>query len=298
MLISIIITTMNRPNILARRSLASALRQNFEDYEVLVIDGSSDNKTEEVVKIHQKEFPNLRYVKIKAKGLSHARNFGWSVSVGSYVVFLDDDNELLPDFCRKTYDAIKGIPMEKVAAVSVSKLIKHIDFEDYAESSTNKFQSIDWGWLFDRKLFYVLKYDEKMQANEDMDFGIRFFKKFNNVALKEVLGIAFDMEPPETSLSFPTKRELDGIEYFLKKNICEYKDKNELRYLYRLVGRKFYRGGYRLKGLKYFWKSFMTQKTIKTFAHFFFVLFGWKVYDTFMDFGEKIESKKRMKKLK
>ena len=290
---SVVITTMDRADTLMHRSLKSALNQHFLDYEVIVVDGGQDDTKTQVLKT------KARYYWTPPIGLSNARNFGIAQAKGEYVVCLDDDNELLPHFLRKTVALLDKYAADPtIMAVRVGKLIKYIDknFEDYAPAVDNKFQSIDWGWLIKREVFNHIKYDEGAQANEDMDFGIQYFKMYDAVSINEPLAIAFDIEgDPKKSLSFPSKRELAGMDYFLKKNLKEYRDANELRYLYRLAGRKFYRGGHKMKGLRYFWKSFLAQKNIQSFLHLFFIFFGWKVYDTFMTFTERIGAKQRMK---
>ena len=289
---SIVITTMGRADILTQRSLKSALNQRTSyEYEVIVVDGGQDDTKARILKT------KARYFWTPPLGLSNARNFGTAKSEADYVVCLDDDNELLPEFLEKTITELERYRNNPtVAAVHTSRLIKYVEknFEDYAEARHGRFQSIDWGWLFKREIFNHIQYDEAMQANEDMDFGIRFFKMYDAVCIKEPLAIAFDVEgDPKASLSFPSARELGGMDYFLEKNLKEYKDPNELRYLYRLAGRKYYRGGYKLKGLGYFWKSFFAHKTLNSLAHLLMIHFGWTVYDQFMTITERIGASKR-----
>ncbi len=327
---------MNRAYLLTRRSLKSALNQgvfSFNvwgnkdsknghystdvalklggkekiDYEVIVVDDAGTDDTEQVMNLYMKRHKNLSYYKLSQnRGLSFARNYGIMKAQGKYVVCLDDDNELLPNFLEETIrylDVVNSffIPstidlIRDVVAVAVGRIIKYKDFEDYAPPINSRFPAIDWGWLIRKEVFDEIQYDENLRANEDTDFGIRFSKKYSWIVIDKPLTIAFDMEDPKQSLSFPTQRELDGITYFLKKNLHEYKGyPNEKRCLYRLAGRKFYRGGYRLKGLGYFVKSFLVCPNLNSFANLFFILFGWWAYDKFMTFTEKVGARKRMK---
>ena len=259
MLASIIIPTFNRVDLLTQRSLESALTQNFEDYEVIVVDDCSTDKTEEVVKRWMKRYPNLRYYKMpQNSGLSAVRNKGFSLAKGKFVVCLDDDNELLPNFLMVTTNILRVSP-PKIGAIGIGKIIKYVkqNFEDYAPPPTSqKIISMDWGWLFKKEVFDNLQYDEALRANDDTDFGIQYLKKYSYLAIDSPLGIAFDIEDEKKSLSFPDAREIAGMRLFLKKNEHEYTDPNEKRYLYRLMGRKLYRGGHKREGLGFFWKSF------------------------------------------
>jgi len=272
---------MNRAKILKERSLRSALNQKFSDYEVLVIDGGSDD-SEKVVEESRRK--HLYYFKVEPKGLSHARNFGIKKSKGEYIVCLDDDNELMPDFLRKTIDNIGDYD-----AITTGRVIQYKDFAHEAVPKLGRFCSIDWGWLIRRDVFDTIQYDEEMKANEDADFGIQFFKRFKAKVIPDLLAVAYDeFGDPRNSMSFPNQRELRGMLHFLEKNLKEYDDPNELRYLYRLCGRKFYRGGFRLKGLSFFWKSFRACPNLNSFLNLFFILFGWTIYDKFMTLTEKL----------
>ncbi|MEK6828652.1 MAG: glycosyltransferase family 2 protein [Nanoarchaeota archaeon] len=287
---SIIITTYNRAQLLTERSLKSALDQTYKDYEIIVVDDAGEDNTSVVIN----QYAQVQYYKfLQNQGLSAARNFGIKQAKGEYVVCLDDDNVLMPEFLEET---IKEISKNKeTMAIPVGRIIKYKNFEEYAKpyQGLMKFNPIDWGWLIRKEVFDYIQYDEKLRANEDADFGIQFGKRFFSVSIiDKPLTIAFDTDDPESSLSFPNERELQGILYFLEKNLHEYKYyPDELRCLYRLAGRKFYRGGYKMKGLNYFWKSFLAKPCFNSFANLFFILFGWFIYNHFMTITERVRAK-------
>ena len=285
MVASIIITTWNRPELL-KRALKSARSQTFKDYEVIVVDDCSDIPVEGAIR-HEVN-----------KGLSAARNTGIKVAKGKYVVFLDDDNELMPEFLSQTVPILEAKHFvdsieQQLDAVAVGRTIQYKDFTDYVVPKTDLLSSIDWGWLVKREVFDSIRYTEHLRANEDTDFGIQFFKRFKAIQLDEPLTIAHDSEDPKQSLSFPTKRELEGMLNFYAKNRHEYKNSKEIWCLQRLMGRKFYRGGYKLQGLRYFWWGFKAYPAIRSFLHLFFLLFGWTIYDKFMTAEEKLAAKLR-----
>lgn len=269
--VSVIITTYKRPVELAR-AMASVGAQTFKDYECIVVD---DDPT-------STGFYTIRHE--VNRGLSAARNTGIKAAKGEYVVCLDDDNILDPDFL--TLMVAKSL-ISNYDALGCGRYVVAVDgYRHGFIPVLSKFTSIDWGWFIKRSVFDVIQYDEELKCNEDADFGIQFHKQFVADVLHVFLATAYDMGTD--SLSMPSERELDGMDYFLKKNLIHYKYyPNELRYLYRLAGRKFYRGGQRLKGLKYFWLSFRAQPSKKSFAHFFFVLFGWKIYNNYMTREER-----------
>jgi GT2 family glycosyltransferase len=71
------------------RSLRALLAQDFRDYEVIVVDSSPDDRTEELVR---GQFPQTHYQHIRDRLLPHAaRNRGVELARGETLVFTDPD---------------------------------------------------------------------------------------------------------------------------------------------------------------------------------------------------------------
>ena len=100
LLVSCIITTYNRANLLSR-AINSVLNQTYKLLECIVVDDASTDFTSEVVKAYSND-PRLLYVRHKKnKHLSATRNTGIRSSQGGLIAFLDDDDEWLPDKIEK-----------------------------------------------------------------------------------------------------------------------------------------------------------------------------------------------------
>jgi glycosyltransferase involved in cell wall biosynthesis len=74
-------------------AIESVRAQTLIDYEVIVIDDGSPDNVREVVE----RFPGVRLIAQDNRGLSQARNRGLAECTGTYVVFLDADDRLLPN---------------------------------------------------------------------------------------------------------------------------------------------------------------------------------------------------------
>lgn len=86
--ITVIVCTRDRGALL-RESLAAIRRIDYPLVEVIVVDNApSDGETWELLR---SEFPQFRYVREDAAGLSHARNAGLRAASSSIVAFTDDD---------------------------------------------------------------------------------------------------------------------------------------------------------------------------------------------------------------
>jgi glycosyltransferase involved in cell wall biosynthesis len=104
-LISVILNTYNRAALLPR-AVESVLAQTHDDFELVVVDDGSSDRTPGVVAAF--EDPRVRYVRQHNAGLSAARNFGVASSSGRYVTFLDDDDEVLPGWLEAFAAAISS----------------------------------------------------------------------------------------------------------------------------------------------------------------------------------------------
>jgi Glycosyl transferase family 2 len=90
-LVSVIITCYNQARFLTD-SIQSVLAQTYENYEIVVIDDGSADHPELVAA----RYPQVSFMRQENQGVSKARNNGWQKSRGSFLVFLDADDRLLP----------------------------------------------------------------------------------------------------------------------------------------------------------------------------------------------------------
>lgn len=110
-LFSIVMPTRNR-GVLLQNALQTALGQTFDDYEVIVCDNNSSDKTREIV--GRFKHPRLSYFRSE-KTLSMPDNweYAWSHANGKYVLYLCDDDAYLPNtlsFLAETVIA-RGLPV-------------------------------------------------------------------------------------------------------------------------------------------------------------------------------------------
>ncbi len=92
-LVSVIIPTRNRANLLAR-SLKSVLHQHYHNFEVIVIDDASEDDTVNTIEQFRNKFKSFKYIRNnKRQGGAESRNIGIKSASGNYIAFLDDDDE-------------------------------------------------------------------------------------------------------------------------------------------------------------------------------------------------------------
>lgn len=92
-MISVIIPLYNKEAIIGQ-SLQSVLSQDYDDFEVIVVNDGSTDRSADIV--HSITDPRVRIIEQENGGPSKARNTGVRNAKGEWVVFLDADDELLP----------------------------------------------------------------------------------------------------------------------------------------------------------------------------------------------------------
>ncbi len=97
--VTIIMATYNRAHLI-KETLDSIKSQTYENWECLIIDDGSTDITEDVVQKYLKldeRFLYFKRPKEHQKGLPGCRNYGISLSKGSYLIFFDDDDIIHPN---------------------------------------------------------------------------------------------------------------------------------------------------------------------------------------------------------
>jgi glycosyltransferase involved in cell wall biosynthesis len=111
--ISAIICTYNREKYI-RQALNSLVTQTLpiKDFEIVVVNNNSTDRSEEEILGFRKDHPELNFVYVTEtnQGLSFSRNRGVHESSGTLVTFLDDDAVAAPDFLQKCVDYAEKFP--------------------------------------------------------------------------------------------------------------------------------------------------------------------------------------------
>ncbi len=105
-LVSIVIPTYNRARWL-RECVESALAQDYERLEVLVVDDGSTDETSEIIKGFTD--PRLRYTKKEHTGAPSTRNYGIRISRGDFILWLGSDDILTPGTARKQVEVFQEV---------------------------------------------------------------------------------------------------------------------------------------------------------------------------------------------
>lgn len=102
---SVVIPTYNRADFIAA-TVQSVLDQQFEQFEVLIVDDGSTDGTRHVIQPFLAD-TRVQYLPKPNAERGAARNYGFARAKGEYVLFLDSDDRWLPQYLKVLDQAIK-----------------------------------------------------------------------------------------------------------------------------------------------------------------------------------------------
>lgn len=100
-MVSVIIPSYNSEKYIGE-TLASVCAQTYPDFEVLVMNDCSQDRTAEIVEKYAQKDPRIHLINLPGnKGVSHARNQGVRMASGEWIAFLDSDDMWTKDKLEK-----------------------------------------------------------------------------------------------------------------------------------------------------------------------------------------------------
>ena len=177
---SIIIPAFNRYSILIK-AVESVLSQTYNNFELILIDDGSTDKTPEIKDIFNQK---LKYIRQENSGVSSARNKGISIAEGTHIAFLDSDDLWLPSKLQAQADFIKKNPeilIHQTDETWIRNGIRVNPMKKHAKRSGNIFiDSLELclvspsAVVMQKSLFDIYGlFDEDMQVCEDYDMWLR-----------------------------------------------------------------------------------------------------------------------------
>jgi glycosyltransferase involved in cell wall biosynthesis len=218
--VSVIIPTYNRKNLL-KRALHSVSIQTFVPQEIIVVDdGSSDGTKDWVLE----GFPYVRYIYQHNSGVSSARNRGIREAKGSWIAFLDSDDEWMPDKLEKQERAINNSKEAWLChtneiwvrnSVRVNQMKKHQKYGgNVFENCLDICRISPSSALIKREVFEMVGlFDESLKVCEDYDLWLRITSVLPIIFLDQPLIVKYGGHADQLS------RVDHGIEQYRIKSL-------------------------------------------------------------------------------
>ncbi|MHB8753369.1 MAG: glycosyltransferase [Candidatus Acidiferrales bacterium] len=88
-------------------AIESILNQTFRDFEFIIIDDGSTDKTAEILSVYARDDARIRVIHHENKGRTASLNIGISVAKGDYIARMDADDIALPDRFQQQIDFLE-----------------------------------------------------------------------------------------------------------------------------------------------------------------------------------------------
>lgn len=195
-LISIIIPVYNVEKYL-NRCLNSILAQTFKEYEVLLIDDGSNDSSAFICDEYVNRDYRFKVIHKENKGVSNARNVGIENSIGKYIVFIDSDDWIAPDYLNVLYTTMQeaNCDLAYCSFKRVKEFNPSIKNTENALNSKEKIaysiyddnfwfgsrRGVLWAAIYYREKVGELRFDETISIGEDKLFLLEYAKKCKNI---------------------------------------------------------------------------------------------------------------------
>lgn len=121
--------------------LNSISNQQFDDYECLIIDDGSTDKTSMIAAKFCGKNDKFHYIKKENGGLSNTRNLGLSLAKGKYIVFVDSDDLISKHFFLSIENTLSNYPETDLILINFEKFQGDIQNKDNNKIIENKILS-------------------------------------------------------------------------------------------------------------------------------------------------------------
>lgn len=184
-LVSVIIPTHKRPNMLLR-AVSSVLNQTYKNIEIIIVDDGSNDITENVInKLIAMKIANIKYIKNEyPMGACNARNKGINAATGEFITGLDDDDE----FCYNRIEEFINHYDDKYSFIcSEYTIISKLGNRIIKSPTIINIENILWKNIVGPQIFVkrdrmlaLLGFNENLPSAQDYDMWIRLIIKYGS----------------------------------------------------------------------------------------------------------------------
>jgi glycosyltransferase involved in cell wall biosynthesis len=236
LIISIIIPTYNREKYISQ-TLDSVKAQSLVNWECIIVDDGSIDETEILVQDYIKSdsrFLFFKRPKTYPKGANACRNYGFKLSKGDYILFLDSD-DIIKNTClekrlslfntSKNIDFVIANSSYLKDSIFYNKPICEFPINYASEDYLKLFLRYKLPWtimsvLWKKKIIEGFEFDEGLARFQDVDYHITILSKraYNIIRLNEV-DTYYRVEDHKILNQNRIISVINSLYYFLRKHI-------------------------------------------------------------------------------
>ncbi len=184
--LSIIITVFNLENYI-EECLKSVIDQEFKDYEIVLVDNVSTDRSREICEAYARKYSHINYIKLEGESIiGRAHRVGIIEAKGEYIHILDGDDfvskgcysDIIKIIKEKTPDVIMGgfkcypengaknvrdanICAEKINKSTYSNALKYI-------MNLPNFHMVQWRYIYNKSIFMMANDTKKLFYSKEI----------------------------------------------------------------------------------------------------------------------------------
>ena len=227
--------------------LTSLVSQTIDDYEVIVVNDGSPDKSQDIIDKFTENHPNIFKSFIKENGgLSDARNYGIKRASGEYIGFIDGDDYADKNMFKLMYEKAKEKDFDIVVCdinyvfsdkiKIVSSNVLGDNFDNLKENMLNIYPAA-WNKIYKKSLFEHNVYFKKGVWYEDVEFLYKLFPYIKSIGKVDLPLINYVQRDNSIIRTIDNRLynyidNFNGIIEFYRKNNFFDEYCNELEYVY------------------------------------------------------------------
>lgn len=176
-MISVIMLTYNRENLVSR-AIESILAQTYRDFEFIIVDNGSTDRSGQIAEEHAARDSRIRVIHRARGNIGSGRNAGLDAAQGDYIAFIDDDDWAEPDLLEFLLD----LAQEDRANVAICGTSNKIFYEKETMTSEKALVELMW-----RKKYNVGFPAKLFHKNLIQRFRFSEEDKFDDISLMYML---------------------------------------------------------------------------------------------------------------
>lgn len=155
--VSVIVPIYNVEKYL-ERCLNSVKKQTFTDFEVIMINDGSTDKSSEIAQRFAESDSRFILINQENKGISEVRNKGVQLAGGEYICFVDSDDFCTEDYIEKLYNAAKKNNAD------ISCCVYSFYYEKTGKSRIVRLKNLKSGIYSGQEAAYLVTRDDRLRA--------------------------------------------------------------------------------------------------------------------------------------
>lgn len=187
MLFTVVTVTRNDYSRLNKTLNSLKSYYQYTDFEHIIIDGASTDKSITLIKSYATEYSNIKFVSEEDEGIYDAMNKGILLSHGDFILFLNAGDQILisPNTLMQKISRLTSTQIDIICFSFVHNWDDFNIVRNPQKINSLKMPTSHQGMLFSKDFLSKNKYDTSYKVAADFDFYLRADPKritlFNNV---------------------------------------------------------------------------------------------------------------------